>query len=394
MTSDSVVILSASRTPMGSMLGALSDIDATRLGGTAIASAINKSGLDPALIDNVLMGCVLTAGLGQAPARRAANNAQLDASIPATAINKVCGSGMYAAMISHDQIKAGSIDVAVAGGMENMSKAPYMLPKARAGYRMGNSELLDHMFFDGLQNSSDSELMGCLAQRVADQNGITREEMDNFTIQSIERAQQAIADGLFTEEIVAVETISRKKVVTTVDTDEAPGNARVEKIPKLRPVFAEDGTITAASASPISDGAAAIVLASQTAADNAGQKPLARIVSHAVHARQPADFTLAPIGAMQKVMDNAGWEANDVDLFEINEAFASVPLAASKELGIGLDKINVNGGAIALGHPLGTSGARIVVTLLHALQQTGGRRGVASLCIGGGEGTALAIELM
>ncbi|MCC2615838.1 acetyl-CoA C-acyltransferase [Aestuariibacter halophilus] len=389
MSNDAIVIVAAKRTAMGGFMGGLSAKTATELGSEAIRAAMD--GVDASQIDEVIMGCVLPAGLGQSPARQAALGAELPLSASVTTINKVCGSGMKAVMLAHDLIKAGSAQAVVAGGMESMSNAPYLLPKARGGYRMGHGQVLDHMMLDGLENAYDGQAMGCFAQATADEEGIGREAMDEYALESLRRAQHAIYSGAFAEEITPV-TVSGRKGDTVVDTDEGPGSARPEKIPSLRPAFKKDGTVTAANSSSISDGAAALVVMSQARADALGLKPLAKIVGHSTHAMKPADFTVAPVGAMQKLFEKTGWQAGDVDLFEINEAFAMVTMLAINKLGLDHAKVNVNGGACALGHPIGASGARLIVTLLHALINKGLNKGVASLCIGGGEATAIAIE--
>ena len=393
MSDNSIVILGAARTPMGGMMGSLSDVRSPDLGAVAIEAAIERAGLQPNDIDEVIMGCVLPGALGQAPARQASRKAGIPDAAGATTINKMCGSGMKAVMLAHDQIKAGSADIMIAGGMENMSQAPYMLPKARAGMRMGHGQVIDSMFFDGLEDAYEGGLMGVFAQRSADDFNITREAMDNFAIGSLNKSLAAIENGWFKDEIAPV-TIKGRKGDTIVDTDEQPGNARPDKIPQLKPAFKKDGTVTAANSSSISDGGSALVLATQAEADNRGLKPVARIVAHSTHAQLPAEFTIAPIGAIQKVLDKAGWSKDDVDLYEINEAFAVVSLLAINELGLDADKVNVYGGACALGHPIGSSGSRILVTLLNALKQRGLKKGVASLCIGGGEATAVAVELL
>jgi len=389
--SESIVIVAAKRTPMGGFMGALSTVPSTQLGATAITAAIN--GIAPTEIDEVIMGCVLPAGLGQAPARQATLGAGLPLSVGATTINKVCGSGMKAIMLAHDLISAGSADVIVAGGMESMSNAPYLLPKARAGYRMGHGQVLDHMMLDGLENAYDGKAMGCFAQDTADAEGITREQMDEFAVSSLSKASKAIADGTFVDEIAPV-TVKDRKGEVIVDTDEGPGNAKPEKIPALRPAFKKDGTVTAANSSSISDGAAALVVMTASKAAALGLTPLAKIVAHATNAIKPEDFTVAPVGAIEKVFAKAGWTKDDVDLFEINEAFAMVTMLGVNRLGLDANKVNVKGGACALGHPIGASGARIVVTLLHALNQKGLKKGVAALCIGGGEATAIAVEML
>jgi acetyl-CoA C-acetyltransferase len=388
-----VVIASAARTPMGGFQGALSSLAATELGAAAIRAAISRAGLDGAQVDEVLMGNVLCAGLGQAPARQAALGAGLGEDAPCTTVSKVCGSGMKAVMLAYDQIKAGSCDLVVAGGMESMTNAPYFLSKAREGMRLGHGEIKDHMFFDGLEDAYTGKAMGSFAQSTADQFGITREDMDAYAIESLNRANQAIEAGHFREEIDAV-TVSKRGSETRVEDDEQPGKARPEKIPGLRPAFAKEGTITAANSSSISDGAAALVVMSASKARELGLSPLAKIVGHANHAQKPGDFTTAPIGSLQKLMEKVGWSLDTVDLFEINEAFAMVTMLAISELGLDHQKVNVNGGACALGHPIGASGARILVTLLYALKRMGKAKGVASLCIGGGEATSIAVELL
>lgn len=393
MATDNIVIVAATRTAMGGFMGGLTDVDATVLGATAIKAALEQAGLSGDKVSEVIMGNVLPAGLGQAPARQATLKAGLPLSAGATTINKVCGSGLKAVMLASDLLKAGSADVVVAGGMESMSNAPYLLPKARSGYRMGHGEIKDHMMLDGLENAYDGKAMGCFAQGTADEKGITREQMDAFAVQSTTRAQQAIASGAFKNEITPV-TFQTRKGEMTFAIDEQPGNAKIDKIPGLRPAFAKDGTITAANSSSISDGAAALVLMRESDAKAQGAKPLARVVAHATNSMEPALFTIAPVGAMQKVLQKAGWDKQQVDLWEINEAFAMVTMLAINELGLDENKVNVNGGACALGHPIGASGARILVTLIHALRNRGLSKGVASLCIGGGEAVALAVEVL
>ncbi|MDL0431729.1 acetyl-CoA C-acyltransferase [Marinobacter sp. TBZ242] len=393
MNSNDVVIAGSARTPMGGMMGDLSTVRSPDLGATSIKAAIERAGLQPADIQEVIMGCVLPAALGQAPARQASRASGIPDSTGCTTINKMCGSGMQAVIMAHDQIKAGTNSIMIAGGMENMSQAPYLLPKARGGYRMGHGQVMDSMFLDGLEDAYEGGLMGVFAQRTADKYDISREAMDNFAIASLKRSLAAIKNGGFTDEITPV-TVSGRGGDTVVDTDEQPGKAKPEKIPQLKPAFAKDGSVTAANSSSISDGASAMVLATREEAEKRGLTPQARIVAHATHARLPSEFTLAPIGAIEKVLKKAGWSRDDVDLFEINEAFAVVTLAAINELGLDADKVNVHGGACALGHPIGSSGSRIMVTLINALKQRGLKRGVASLCIGGGEGTAVAIELL
>ncbi len=391
--SDPVVIVSALRTPMGGFSGCLANTSAIELGATAIKAAVQQANLTSDQIDEVIMGCVLPAGLKQAPARQAAIAADLALSTVCTTINKVCGSGMKAAMQAHDALLAGSIDVAIAGGMESMSNAPYLLPKARSGMRMGHGQVLDHMMLDGLENAYDGISMGCFAQETADENSFTREQMDDFAIRSLSRANTAIASGAFKSEIAPVTVINRRKELI-IETDEQPGNARLDKIPSLRAAFKKDGTITAANSSSISDGAAALVMMKLSTAKVHGLTPLCKVVAHATHAQKPAEFTIAPVGAMNKLLDKAGWTVKDVDLFEINEAFAMVTMLAIKEMDLDIDKVNIHGGACALGHPLGASGARIMVTLIHALKNKGLSKGVASLCIGGGEATAIALEIL
>ncbi len=388
---DAVVIVDARRTPMGGFQGALSPLTAVELGAEAIKALLEKQDADA--VQEVFMGCVLPAGLGQSPARQASLKAGLPLSAGVTTINKVCGSGMKAVMLAHDLIKAGSIDTAIAGGMESMSNAPYLLPKARSGYRMGHGQVLDHMMLDGLENAYDGKAMGCFAQDTADKERIDREQMDEFALTSLSRANQAISSGAFANEITPV-TIATRKGDITVDTDEGPGNAMPEKIPNLRAAFKKDGTITAANSSSISDGAAALMVMRESVAQQKGLTPLARIVGHSTHSIEPENFTVAPVGAMQKLLDKVNWQTSDVDLFEINEAFAMVTMLAIKQLELDAEKVNVNGGACALGHPIGASGARILVTLLHALKNRGLKKGIASLCIGGGEATAIAVEML
>lgn len=397
-SSDPIVIVSAIRTPMGGFGGCFSGVTAPELGANAIKAAVEQANIASDQIDEVIMGCVLPAGLKQAPARQAAIAADLSLSTVCTTINKVCGSGMKAAMQAHDGLLAGSIDVAVAGGMESMSNAPYILPQARTGMRMGHGQVVDHMMLDGLENAYDGISMGCFAQETADEAEFTREAMDEFAIRSLTRANQAIESGAFKSEISPVTVKSRRSEVV-VETDEQPGNARPDKIPSLRAAFKKDGTITAANSSSISDGAAALVMMKLSEAEKRGLTPLCKIVAHATHAQKPAEFTVAPVGAMNKVLDKANWTADDVDLFEINEAFAMVTMLAVKNMSLDINKVNINGGACALGHPLGASGARIMVTLIHALKNKalteGGKpKGVASLCIGGGEATAIALEMI
>ena len=393
MNQDPVVIVAAARTPMGAFQGAFSSISAVELGAVATRLALQQSGLGSDDIDELLFGCVLPAGLLQAPARQVALAADLPLTTQCSTVNKVCGSGMKTTMLAHDQILAGSCETAVSGGMENMTQSPYFIAKARGGLRLGHGEIKDHMFCDGLEDAYSGRLMGSFAQQTADQFEISREQMDNYAIESLTRAQAAIANGYFDAEIAPV-TVKTRKGTIAVSVDEQPGNAKIEKIPKLKPAFAKDGTVTAANSSSISDGAAALVLMKQSRAQALGLKPLARIVAHASHARHPSEFTMAPVGAMDKVLDAANWSIDEVDLFEINEAFAMVTLLAIQELNLDPAKVNVNGGACALGHPLGASGARILVTLIYALKRLNKQRGIASLCIGGGEATAMAIEII
>jgi len=388
---DAIVILGIARTPMGGMQGDLKELTAPELGAAAITGALKDAGVDPEDVDEVLMGCVLPAGTGQAPARQAALAAGLPSSVPCTTVNKVCGSGMKTVMMAHDALMMGHGDIIVAGGMESMSNAPYMLPKARAGYRLGHGEVLDHMFFDGLQDAYKGELMGTFAELTAEKYQFSREAQDEFAIESLERANKAIAEGKFDREITPARVKTRKGE-NLVEIDEQPGKARPEKIPQLKPAFKKDGTVTAANSSSISDGAAALVLTRQSVAEQRGLKPIAVIRASAQYAHEPEWFTTAPVSAVKKLLDKANWTVEDVDLFEVNEAFAVVAMAAMADLNIPHEKLNVHGGACALGHPLGSSGARIIVTLLAALETYGKKTGVASLCIGGGEATALAIE--
>ncbi len=390
--SEQIVIVGAKRTAMGGFMGGLTEVAATDLGAVAIKAALEQAGVAGDAVSEVLMGCVLPAGLGQAPARQAVLKAGLPLSAGATTVNKVCGSGLKTVMLAHDLLKAGSADVVVAGGMESMSNAPYLLPKARGGYRMGHGEIKDHMMLDGLENAYDGKAMGCFAQLTANEKGIGRDDMDRFAVQSLTRAQQAIASGAFAAEIAPV-TIQSRKGEVVFATDEQPGNAKVDKIPTLRPAFAKDGTITAANSSSISDGAAALVLMRESDAKAQQRDVLATVVGHATHSIEPALFTVAPVGAVQKLLSKLGWTAADVDLWEINEAFAMVTMLAVNELGLDEAKVNVNGGACALGHPIGASGARLLVTLIHALKARGLKRGIATLCIGGGEAVALAVEV-
>ncbi len=391
---EEVVILGAARTAMGGMLGVFADTTAALLGGGAIAGALADAGLAPDRVEELVMGCVLPAGQGQAPARQAGFAAGLGEAVPATTLNKMCGSGMRAAMMAHDQIALGASRVMVAGGMESMSQAPYLLPKLRAGARMGHAQALDHMFLDGLEDAYDrGRLMGTFAEDCAQAFQFSREAQDAYAIASLDRALAAQGSGAFSREIVAV-TPAGRGTPAPVTSDEQPAKARPDKIPTLKPAFRKDGTVTAANSSSISDGAAALVLASRSEADRLGLAPRARILGHASHAQAPADFPTAPVPAAQKLMARLGWTVADVDLWEVNEAFAVVPMAFMAMTGVPHDRVNVNGGACALGHPIGASGARIVVTLLNALETRGLRRGIAAICIGGGEGTAIAIERM
>ncbi|QLC23170.1 acetyl-CoA C-acyltransferase [Parasphingopyxis sp. CP4] len=393
MSADPIVISSYARTPMGGMQGSLAAAKATELGATAVSAAIDKAGVEGSDVEQIFMGCVLPAGLGQAPARQAGMSGGLPISTEATTVNKMCGSGMQAAIMAHDALKAGTADIIVAGGMESMTNAPYLLTKHRSGARIGHDVAKDSMFLDGLEDAyEEGRLMGSFAEEAAQEYQLTREAQDAYAIESLARANAAIESGAFDGEVTPVEIKTRKGSVT-VDTDEQPGNARPDKIPTLRPAFAKDGTVTAANASSISDGAAALVLTRESVAEEKDMPVKARIVAHAAHAHEPGKFTSAPVPAIRKVLDKAGWTIEEVDLFEVNEAFAVVAMIAMQELGIPHDKINVNGGACALGHPIGASGARIMATLLNALEKRGLKRGVASLCIGGGEATAVAVEL-
>ena len=394
MNNDPVVIVAARRTPIGAFQGVFSAATAIDLGAASNRAAVADAGLDPALIDEVIMGCVLPAGLGQAPARQAAMAADIPQGVGATTINKMCGSGMKATMMAHDMLLAGSVKVALAGGLECMTNAPYLLPKARAGYRMGHGEVLDHMFYDGLQSPFDGNLMGHFAELTADKYKFTREAQDAFSTASVERALHAIETGLFDAEIAPVEVTARRKT-TTVSKDEDPFNCDISKIPTMRPAFRRDGgTVTAASSSSISDGAASLLMMRESVAKEHGLTPLARINGHASFAHEPEWFTTAPVSAMDALLTQLSWKADDVDLFEVNEAFAVVTMAAMHDLKLDHEKVNVNGGACALGHPVGATGARLVVTLLHALKQRKLKRGIAALCIGGGEATAIAIEVV
>jgi acetyl-CoA C-acetyltransferase len=392
--SDPIVILSYARTPMGSFQGSLAGASATDLGAAAVAAAVERAGVEADAVDKIYMGCVLPAGLGQAPARQAAIKAGLGTHVEATTVNKMCGSGMQAAIMAADALAAGSADLIVAGGMESMTNAPYLSHKHRGGARIGHDTMYDHMFLDGLEDAYEpGRLMGSFAEESATEYQFTRQAQDDYAIASLTRAQRAQGEGWFDREIVAVDVAGRKGS-ERVARDEQPSRGDASKIPSLRAAFAKDGTITAANASSISDGAAALVITRQSVADRLGVKPVARIVAHAAHAHAPAKFTTAPVAAMQKALDRAGWSADEVDLYEVNEAFACVAMIAMRDLGIDHDRINVHGGATALGHPIGASGARVLATLLSALQTHGGRKGVASLCIGGGEATAMAVELI
>ncbi|APF03449.1 TPA: acetyl-CoA C-acyltransferase [Legionella pneumophila] len=394
MEHNDVVIVAAKRTPMGAMLGNLSALSSPELGAVAHMAALSQSGIAPAEIDEVISGCVLQAGIGQAPARQAAIKAGIPNSTGATTINKMCGSGMKAVMLAHDLIKTGTANVVLASGMESMSNAPYLLSKARAGYRLGHGELKDHMFLDGLEDAYDKgQLMGCFAETTAKHFNFSREQQDEFALRSMTRALKAIESGAFQDEIASV-TLTTRKGDITIQVDEGPDAAKLAKIPQLKPAFQADGTVTAANSSSISDGAASLILMSAANAEKRGIKPLAKIIAHASHSQAPQWFTTAPVDAIRKVMNKASWKQDDVDLFEINEAFAVVAMAAITQLELNPEQVNIHGGACALGHPIGASGARILVTLMHALKHQGKKRGVASLCIGGGEATAMAIELI
>ncbi|MDX1403056.1 MAG: acetyl-CoA C-acyltransferase [Woeseiaceae bacterium] len=392
MNHDSVVIVAAKRTPLGAFQGALVEASAIELSAAATRAAIDASGLDAGDIDEVLLGCVLPAGLGQAPARQAALAAGLPKGVPCTTVNKVCGSGMKTTMLAHDLILAGSAKVVVSGGMESMSNAPYLMPKARHGLRMGHQQIIDHMFYDGLQNPADGNMMGHFAELTAEKYGFSRDDQDSFAIASVTRAREAMETGKFDDEIAAVNIAGRKGDVV-VSQDEGPGKADVDKIPTLKPAFKKDGTVTAASSSSISDGAASLVLMRESEAQARGIRALATIAGHCGFAHEPEWFTTAPVFAIEALHEKLGWLVDTVDLYEINEAFACVTMAAMHDLGIAHEKVNVNGGACALGHPIGASGARIIVTLIHALRTGGGKRGIASLCIGGGEAVAIGVEI-
>ena len=390
---DPVVILSYARTPMGGMQGVLSGATATDLGATAVKAAIERAGVAGEDVDRVYMGCVLPAGLGQAPARQAAIKAGLPKSAQATTVNKVCGSGMQTVIMGSEALASGTVDLVVAGGMESMTNAPYLMKKHRSGARLGHDTAYDHMFLDGLEDAyEEGAAMGAFAQDMANEYQLTREAMDDYSIESLNRASKAIENGAFDDEITPV-TITDRKGETVVDTDEGPSKGRPDKIPTLRPAFAKDGTITAATSSSISDGAAALILTRKSVAEAKGLAPVATIVGMTAHAQEPKAFTTAPVGAIEKLLEQTGWKAEDVDLWEVNEAFACVTMFAMRDIGIPHDKINVNGGGTALGHPIGASGTRIIVTLLAALKAAGKKRGIASLCIGGGEATALAVEM-
>ena len=393
MSEQSVVIVDGARTPMGGLLGALSEVPAPELASTAISAALARAGAAADSVDEVFMGCVLPAGLKQCPARQAAIGAGIPTSAGAVTVNKACGSGMQAAIFGYDSIKAGTNTLVVAGGMESMSRAPHLLQGARGGIGSSHKNVYDHMFTDGLEDAYTGRAMGSFAQETADERGITREQMDAFALESLSRAKQAIDDGSLRAEMAPV-TVSTRRGDTVVEDDEQPHKAAIDKIPNLRPAFAKDGTITAANASSISDGASALLLASADRAEELGLNPMARIVAHARHSQAPGEFTLAPVGAIDKVLKTAGWDAADVDLFEINEAFAMVTMIAMTDLGLDHSKVNIHGGACAQGHPIGSTGSRIMVTLMYALKKLSKQRGVAALCIGGGEATAVAIEMI
>jgi acetyl-CoA C-acetyltransferase len=393
MSTESVVIVAGARTPMGGLLGSLSEVPAPDLAATAIKATLERGGVAPSDVDEIFMGCVLPAALKQCPARQAAIGAGIPMSAGAVTVNKACGSGMQAAMFAYDSILAGTNTTVVAGGMESMSRAPFMLPNARGGVGSGHKSVMDHMFMDGLEDAYTGRAMGSFAQETANARGITRQQMDEFAIESLSRAKRAIEDGSLRAETAPV-TVKTRKGDTVIADDEQPHKAALDKIPNLRPVFAADGTITAANSSSISDGASALLLTSATNAQAKGLKPMARMLAHSRHSQAPGEFTIAPIGAINKLLAKTGWKVGDVDLFEINEAFAMVTMMAISDLGLDHGKVNVNGGACAQGHPIGSTGSRIIVTLMHALQQRGKKRGIAALCIGGGEATAVAIELI
>lgn len=393
MSTSEVVILSARRTPIGAFLGALSPLSAVQLGSAAIKAAVESAGIRSGEVQEVIMGCVLPAGLGQAPARQAALGAGVPIGVPATTINKMCGSGLKAVMMAADQIRSGTADIVLAGGCESMSNAPYLLPKARSGYRMGHGEVIDHMFYDGLQSPFDGKAMGCFADSTASKYNFTRAQQDAFATESVRRAMQALQGGEFDVEVTPL-TVKSRKGETLIPRDETPGTCDVSKIATMKAAFNKDGTVTAASSSSISDGAAALVLMNAQTAASRGLKPLARVLAYASHAQEPEWFTTAPVGAIRKVLTQLGWKPHDADLYEINEAFAVVTMAAMRDIDIDHARVNVNGGACALGHPIGATGARILTTLVHALRRRGGKRGIASLCIGGGEAVALAVEVL
>jgi len=393
MSTSEVVILSARRTPIGAFLGALSPLTAVQLGSAAIKAAVESAGIRSGEVQEVIMGCVLPAGLGQAPARQAALGAGVPIGAPATTINKMCGSGLKAVMMAADQIRSGTADIVLAGGCESMSNAPYLLPKARSGYRMGHGEVIDHMFYDGLQSPFDGKAMGCFADSTASKYNFTRAQQDAFATESVKRAMQALQGGEFDVEVTPL-TVKSRKGETIIPRDETPGTCDVSKIATMKAAFNKDGTVTAASSSSISDGAAALVLMNAQTAASRGLKPLARVLAYASHAQEPEWFTTAPVGAIRKVLTQLGWKPHDADLYEINEAFAVVTMAAMRDIDIDPARVNVNGGACALGHPIGATGARILTTLVHALRRRGGKRGIASLCIGGGEAVALGLEVL
>ncbi len=393
MSTSEVVILSARRTPIGAFLGALAPLSAVQLGSAAIKAAVESAGIRGAEVQEVIMGCVLPAGLGQAPARQAALGAGVPIGAPATTINKMCGSGLKAVMMAADQIRSGTADIVLAGGCESMSNAPYLLPKARSGYRMGHGEVIDHMFYDGLQSPFDGKAMGCFADSTASKYNFTRAQQDAFATESVKRAMRALQGGEFDVEVTPL-TVKSRKGETIIPRDETPGTCDVSKIATMKAAFNKDGTVTAASSSSISDGAAALVLMNAQTAASRGLKPLARVLAYASHAQEPEWFTTAPVGAIRKVLTQLGWKPHDADLYEINEAFAVVTMAAMRDIDIDPARVNVNGGACALGHPIGATGARILTTLVHALRRRGGKRGIASLCIGGGEAVALAVEVL
>jgi acetyl-CoA C-acetyltransferase len=393
MSTSEVVILSARRTPIGAFLGALSPLTAVQLGSAAIKAAVESAGIRSGEVQEVIMGCVLPAGLGQAPARQAALGAGVPIGAPATTINKMCGSGLKAVMMAADQIRSGTAEIVLAGGCESMSNAPYLLPKARSGYRMGHGEVIDHMFYDGLQSPFDGKAMGCFADSTASKYNFTRAQQDAFATESVRRAMQALQAGEFDLEVTPL-TVKSRKGETIIPRDETPGTCDVSKIATMKAAFNKDGTVTAASSSSISDGAAALVLMNAQTAASRGLKPLARVLAYASHAQEPEWFTTAPVGAIRKVLTQLGWKPHDADLYEINEAFAVVTMAAMRDIDIDHARVNVNGGACALGHPIGATGARILTTLVHALRRRGGKRGIASLCIGGGEAVALAVEVL